>query len=151
MKDKAGACDQAKAPDDIHIKAITGFPAPKFDDTAFGVAGGLSDQEIEQKIRAIAPRITIEDIEANIDSEHYFTAYQGACMATSDPVPGELSLLTFCVIMLRNRTKIVGINYGPVCAANFDAEDGRRYARENAIEQIWPLMGYALRERIASD
>ena len=118
----------------------------------------MNDEAIEQEIQAkglTAPRVTPADIEANIASEHYFTAEQGAHAAFQDGegdppyYDGPLSLLTFCVLVLRNGTKIVGINNGPVCAANFDAEEGRRYARENAIEQIWPLMGYALRERIA--
>ncbi len=147
----------------------------------------MNDQTIEQEIQAkglTAPRVTPADIEANIASEHYFTAadgfrlhwltadhekhddraavyavtsslpvrgYGGNCanIDTNAGTPQALRLLTFCVLVLRNGTKIVGINNGPVCAANFDAEEGRRYARENAIEQIWPLMGYALRERIA--
>ena len=37
----------------------------------------MNDQQIEQEIQAkglTAPRVTPEDIEANIASEHYFTA-----------------------------------------------------------------------------
>ena len=40
----------------------------------------MSDQQIEQEIKAkglTAPRITPADIEANIASEHYFTAEDG--------------------------------------------------------------------------
>ncbi|HMZ77661.1 MAG TPA: Gp49 family protein, partial [Rhodocyclaceae bacterium] len=33
---------------------------------------------------------------------------------------------------------------------NFDAELGRKIARQNAVQKLWPLMGYALKERIAS-
>lgn len=32
--------------------------------------------------------------------------------------------------------------------ANFDAYIGRKIARQNAVQKIWPLMGYALRERL---
>lgn len=41
----------------------------------------MTDQSIEQEIQAkglTAPRITPEDIEANITSTFYFTAAQGA-------------------------------------------------------------------------
>lgn len=65
------------------------------------------------------------------------------------PVMPGLGLLTFCVLVLRNGTKIVGINYGPVSPENFSAKQGREEARANAIEQVWPLMGYELRSKLA--
>ena len=105
---------------------------------------------IEQEIQAkglTAPRVTPQDIEANILSEHYFTAYQGASMATSGPIPGVLSLLTFCVLVLKNGFTVTGES---ACASpgNFDAELGRKIARQNAVNKIWPLMGYELKQRL---
>jgi len=37
------------------------------------------------------------------------------------------------------------------CASpeNFDADLGRKIARANAVNKVWPLMGYALKERLA--
>ncbi|WP_409050126.1 Gp49 family protein [Sphaerotilus sp.] len=60
---------------------------------------------------------------------------------------GTLSLLTFCVLILRNGFTVTGES---ACAspANFNAEIGRRIARENAVAKIWALMGYALRQRL---
>ena len=109
-------------------------------------------KEIDSK--AVAPRITPADIEANIASEHYFTAEQGAFAAFdpprgSDVVPPELSLLTFCVLVLRNGFTVTGES---ACASpeNFDAEIGRKIARQNAVQKIWPLMGYELRTKLAA-
>jgi hypothetical protein len=36
------------------------------------------------------------------------------------------------------------------CASpeNFDAEIGRKVARQNAVQKIWPLMGYALKQQL---
>lgn len=98
-------------------------------------------------------KITPEDIEAAIVAEHYFTAAEGlggSCNGYKllDKVNGALYQVTFCVLVLRNGTKIVGINYGSVDPAQHSAEDGRRYARESAIEQIWPLLGYELRTKL---
>lgn len=122
----------------------------------------MSDNEIEQEIQAkglTAPRITPADIEANIASEHYFTAEHGIEGAMSrlelharhpgDGPAGTFDQVMFCVIVLRNGTKIVGINYGSVDPAQHSAVDGRKYARDHAIEQIWPLMGYELRSQLA--
>lgn len=156
------------------------------------------DTAIEQEIQAkglTAPRVTPADIEANIASEHYFTAAQGVAAADiagmtgrflvwpvpaevrPDGVPGKpgrtgtnllnaaeanvmlrhvvapanvppaLGLLTFCVLVLRNGFTVTGES---ACASpeNFNAEIGRKIARENAKQKIWPLMGYALKERL---
>jgi len=112
------------------------------------------DQGIEQLIQAkgkTAPRVTPKDIENNISSEHYFTAADGergaanSAFGYSETHP--LGLLTFCVIVLRNGYTVHGHS---ACASpeNFDPEIGRRIARENAVQQIWPLMGYALKQEL---
>jgi hypothetical protein len=102
----------------------------------------------------VAPRITPADIEANIASEHYFTAGQAVGEMRAATYPEGLALcaaldtLTFCVLVLRNGYTVTG---EAACAspANFNAEIGRRIARENAINKVWPLMGYALRNQLS--
>lgn len=124
----------------------------------------MDDAAIEQEIQAkglTAPRVTPADIAANIASEHYFTGsdgrygailnetYVGTELPRDDDGDLEpLELITFCVLIMRNGHKIVGVNTGPVSAANFDAELGRKLARKNATDQVWPLLGFALRERL---
>ncbi len=56
-------------------------------------------------------------------------------------------MLTFCVLVLRNGFTVTGES---ACASpeNFDAEIGRKIARENAVQKIWPLMGYALKQKL---
>lgn len=112
------------------------------------------DAGIEQEIIAkglTAPRVTPADIEANIASEHYFTAHEGvrgaAERGAAIAVYAELELLTFCVLVLRNGFTVTGES---ACASpeNFDAEIGRKIARENAKQKIWPLMGYALKSSL---
>ena len=111
----------------------------------------MNDQAIEQEIQAkglTAPRVTPADIEANIVSEWYFTAADGARIGGSEPHP--LDLLTFCVLVLRNGFTVTGES---ACASpeNFDAELGRKIARQNAVAKIWPLMGYALKYRLHAE
>lgn len=89
-------------------------------------------------------KITPEDVEAAIASEYYFTAAEGLAGLG----PKALEQVTFCVLVLRNGTKISGVNYGSIDPAQHSAEDGRKYARENAIKQIWPLLGYELRTKL---
>lgn len=122
------------------------------------------EQSIEAEIQAkglTAPRVTPDDLEANIVSEHYFTAQDGRNGAIiggvyagrEKPQMGELDLLpldflTFCVLVLRNGFTVTGES-ACVSSENFDAELGRKIARQNAISKVWPLMGYALRESLA--
>ena len=121
-----------------------------------------TDRQIEQEILAkglTAPRVTPADIEANIAQEHYFTVAYGVIgELESDGVdateyelaqiPQSLKLMTFCVLVLRNGFTVTGES---ACASpeNFDAEVGRKIARQNAVNRVWPLMGYALKERLA--
>jgi len=114
-----------------------------------------TDQHIENEIQAkglTAPRVTPADIKANIASEHYFTASDGITGVSvrekaGIPTDPALSLLTFCVLVLRNGFTVTGES-ACVSPENFDAELGRKIARQNAITKVWPLMGYALRERL---
>lgn len=113
----------------------------------------MNDNQIEQMIQdkgLTAPRITPADIEANIASEHYFTALDGVAGCHGglpDPYPDALGLLTFCVLVLKNGFTVTGES---ACASpeNFDPEIGRTIARKNAFDKIWPLMGYELKQRL---
>ncbi len=118
----------------------------------------MTDQTIEQEIQAkglTAPRVTPADIDANIVKEVYFTAADGilgASISTDDIstiINTEHTLLTFCVLTLRNGFTVTGES---ACASpeNFDAEIGRKIARQNAAAKIWPLMGYELRSKLAA-
>jgi hypothetical protein len=123
----------------------------------------MNDNTIEQEIQSkgkTAPRVTPADIEACIVSEHFFTARDGRSGAIdSDTYVGRekpeadnqdlqpLSLLTFCVLVLRNGFTVTGES---ACASpeNFDAEIGRKIARANAVAKVWPLMGYQLKQEL---
>jgi hypothetical protein len=112
------------------------------------------DAGIEQLIQTkgkTAARITPADIEDNIASEHYFTASDGCYGRNPADVQhheGPLSLLTFCVLVLRNGFTVTGES---ACASpeNFDADIGRKVARQNAVNKIWPLMGYELKSKLS--
>ena len=129
----------------------------------------MNDIEIESEIKnkgLTAPRVTPQRIEDVISSEHYFTAADGVAGAAAactlhcrhadvdttkeqaPPPPYQShSLLTFCVITLKNGFTVTGES---ACASpeNFDAELGRKIARQNAVNKIWPLEGYLLKNKI---
>ena len=83
-----------------------------------------NNQTIEAQIQAkgkTAPRITPDDIDANIASTFYFTAAEG--------VRGESA-----VVFIENNVP----------------QTGREFARKNAVDQIWQLLGYELRSKLAN-
>ena len=96
-----------------------------------------------------APRVTLADVEASIASEYYFTAREG--VAGAGGTAGDaLGRLTFCVLALKNGFMATGKSVC-VSSANFDPAVGRQIARENALDEIWPVLGYALLDKLAQE
>ena len=79
-----------------------------------------------------APKVTIEQVLAEIAEETYTVLPSGR--------------VTVCEITLRNGFTVRGES-GVVFIENNIPELGRKYARERAIEQIWQLLGFRLREQ----
>jgi len=101
--------------------------------------------------RATHPRVSLADMEGKIARSHYFTADQAVC-AAEDAVSypeDPLKLLTICILVMQNGFTVIGKS-APASPENFDPEKGQRFAYEDAIKQLWPLEGYALRERLSA-
>ncbi len=109
----------------------------------------MSIQATDQEAAAVAvaPRVTLADIEAAIAARYDFTADK----ALGDGIPAHdaLKLLSICIVVMKNGFTVIGKS-APASPANFNAELGRKLAYEDAVRQLWPLMGFALRERLAS-
>jgi len=97
---------------------------------------------IEQEILAkglTAPRVTPADIEANI-----------ADVEIVKHVTKSGQVLRWAVLTTSNGYAVAG---KPSCAAsseNDNAEIGEKIAISNSKDDLWPLMGYALKERLAN-
>lgn len=118
----------------------------------------MSIQETDAASAAVAKnpdgRVKLADIEAEIDYE--FTSSIAALTRDSryGKPPGVVevgksislhdraALMTVHVIFMKNGFTIIGTS-APLDPANFNAELGRKFAREDAIRQIWPAMGFA--------
>ena len=122
----------------------------------------MSEAKVMGVVLGNGPRVTDASIEKAIVSEHYFTALQGARMEGLDyvtdgptglpqpsPLRPELGLLTCCVLVLDNGFTVIGHS---ACASpeNFSSIIGRKIAREKAVEQVWPLLGFRLRDKLHS-
>jgi hypothetical protein len=110
----------------------------------------LRSTEAECAEGRTAPRVSLDDIEANIAEKHFVLGIQAVSAAGGCSFYASLDTLTLCLIVLRNGFTIIGKS-APASPANFDAMLGRKLAYEDAVRQIWPLMGYELRERLARE
>lgn len=96
-----------------------------------------NETEVESEIQAkglTAPRLTPSMIDDTVASEQYHV-FDG-------------TTTTVCLLILKNGYSVVGES---ACASpeNFDAELGRKIARDNARNKIWALEGYLLRDKLA--
>lgn len=100
-----------------------------------------NDNAIELEIQAKglnAPRVTPADIEANIvDTE------------IVKHVSKSGQVLRWAVLTTRNGFAVVGQPSCSVSTQNDDAEIGEKVAINNSKSELWPLMGYELRSKLA--
>ena len=95
------------------------------------------EEKVEAEIQAKglnAPRLSPALIDATIVGVDYYV------------FPG--TTLTVCAIKLRNGFIVTGES-AAASPENFDAELGRKIARDNARNKIWALEGYLLRSKLA--
>lgn len=114
----------------------------------------LETTEAECAANATAPRVSLASMEAKISARYDFSARDAVESIVLNeshlPTLAGLRLLSICLLVMDNGFMLIGKS-APASAANFNAELGRKLAYEDAIRQLWPLEGYALRDRLAAD
>lgn len=109
----------------------------------------------------VKKRISPEDVKNEILSIHYFTAKDGAKTSKlNEQIKNDdetdltqwifdgLEQVTFCVLILRNGTKVVGVNHGAIDPAQHSAIKGREEAYKDAENKVWELLGFRLRDKL---
>lgn len=104
----------------------------------------LEQSDKEAGAVAVAPRVTLESLNAKIVSE---VSGRASDIFKDVPHLSSLACLTICVITMENGFTFVGTS---ACAApeNFNAELGHKFAREDAVRKAWAFEGYLLREKL---
>lgn len=111
--------------------------------------GALNASEQASAAVAKAPRVSLEDLHERIAKISYSRGTYIAPISVNDSnaVVESLASLTVCIIVLDNGFVVVGKS-APASPANFDAALGQKLAYDDAVRQIWPLLGFDLRERL---
>lgn len=100
----------------------------------------MDDQEIEQQIKAkelTAPRVTLDELDANITHTEIVKH-----------VAPSGQILRWAVLTTKNGFAVAGRPSASACAENDVAATGEQIAIDNSRNELWPLMGYALRQRL---
>jgi hypothetical protein len=104
-------------------------------------------------LKGNAPRVSLETIEASIAYRYDTT---GGKIVAFDPrnagqvVSGQamsLNVLSVCILVMKNGFCVIGKS-APAVGSNYDEQLGKNFAYEDAVRQLWPMMGYALREKL---
>ena len=100
----------------------------------------MFDQEDELKIQkfAKAPRVTLEAVSNAVKHVEYVK------FETS-----EGQLLRWAVLTLENGFGVTGRPSAAVCVENDNSVIGEQTAFDNAFQEVWPLMGYELKTKMA--
>src|SRR4029077_20029217 len=94
----------------------------------------MTDDEAKA-VQKTEHRVTLDSILAKIVDEEYIR-------------PESIDHMTICVLTVENGYAVVGKST-PADPENYDEELGKKFAKEDAIRQLWPLEAYLLRERLS--
>lgn len=98
----------------------------------------MNDRKLEQEIQSKglnAPRVTLAQLDANIaDTE------------IVKHVSRTGQVLRWAILTTQNGFAVVGKPSVSVSPENDNAEIGEKVAIDNSRNELWPLMGYALKE-----
>lgn len=98
----------------------------------------MTEAAIEKAIQATHPkatRLTPADIDRVIVGEDFHV------------FPG--TTVTVCLLTLKNGAKAIGHNYGSIDTSQQDWKMGKTEARKMAINTVWELEGYRLRQELS--
>ena len=80
-------------------------------------------------------KVSPQTVEAVIVDEKYITP------------PGS-PMLTICVLTLKNGARVSGTNFGAIDPRWHSAEKGKEEARRIAVDKVYELENYLLRQRL---
>lgn len=115
------------------------------------VSAALQADEDLSARSATAPRVSVDDLRNGVREVWYVNAGDAVEMCANGgkgvPVGHPIQLMTLCFLVCDNGFVIVGKS-APASAENFDEEKGRVFAYEDGMRQLWPMRGFALRQRL---
>lgn len=91
--------------------------------------------DVAASVQKTPNRVTLDSMKAKIKGVEFIN-------------PETIPHMTLAIVTLSNGFSLVGKS-APADPENFDVETGKKFAKEDAIRQMWPLEGYLLREQLS--
>jgi hypothetical protein len=112
----------------------------------------MSTQKNATKAVTSFPKVSEDAIKSEIIAVSYHRGSDIYGPNEHDPLEQyakdyQLDTVMVATVLLRNGTVVLGFSR-PVDPNNFDERLGRIHSYNDAVRQIWPLMGYELRSRM---
>ena len=98
----------------------------------------IGEAEIKAAGADKAPRVTSSDLDENMEHVEYVTH-----------VSHGGQVLRWAVITTKSGYAVVGRPSVSVSPENDNEKIGQKVALENSVNELWPLMGYALKEKLS--
>lgn len=107
----------------------------------------VTTETIDALKRGMNTGMGIEPDKTATAGAHVTAADIAAAIIAEDYQVFDGTTVTVCLLTLRNGAKVIGHNYGSIDPARQDWEWGKKEARAMAVEKVWELEGYLVRER----
>lgn len=85
-------------------------------------------------VQKTAHRVTLQDLEDQIEVVDYIN-------------PEIAPQMTIAVMKMKNGYVVLG-QTAPADPENFNADLGKKFAREDAVRKVWPLLGFTMCDRV---
>jgi len=104
-------------------------------------------EEIAAANTAKGNRVTLNDVTSSITTIDYFHPAEALADPNGIPKHDPRWLMTVCCCQLKNGWMVIGKS-APADPVMFNEEIGRKLAYEDCVRQIWPLLGFLLRQTL---
>jgi hypothetical protein len=95
----------------------------------------MTDDE-SSAVQKTPHRVTLDSLLMRIEKEEYIN-------------PATIAHMTICILLIDNGFAFVGKS-APADPGNYNQELGRKFAKEDAVRQMWGYEGYLLAEKLST-
>jgi len=101
-----------------------------------GLSSAAMTDDAAKAVQKTPHRVTLDSLLQRIEKEEYLH-------------PSVIEHMTICILLTDNGFAFVGKS-APADPGNFNEELGRKFAKEDAVRQMWGYEGYLLAEKLST-
>lgn len=110
----------------------------------------LEQGDREAAAVAKGPRVSLQDLQEEVVFKSFTTANMIVPQDTDPHWLASLSVVTICTVVTKDGFTFIG-HSAPAAPENFNADLGQKLALDDALRQLWPMMGFRLRSKLREE